>query len=243
MALGHPHHYHQLWHIAKWGEQLYSMIQSLKSYIEDKKQIDSISTGCGYKHLGRGHARCTIHWLWVSKHGQRHYPVMPLWFHVIFHSTVQSYSLLISSLVVGMKLMSRAAVDYQGTTDQRIWKTLTLAEWTEAIDKYKADAELRRYNEFSPTSTHYIASYHWLTTFRRLAKHLRISFGSSLRFWTDILPQVMLCWAKICIRNGGNLVQGALTQATSQWGLHDTLFICIGNSICYVSSCWSDCYT
>ena len=87
-------------------------------------------------------------------------PVMPLQFHVIFHSTVQSYSLLISSLVEGMKLMSRAVVDYQGTTDQRIWKTLTLAEWTEAIGKYKADVELRHYNEFSPMSTHYIASYH-----------------------------------------------------------------------------------
>ena len=83
----------------------------------------------------------------------------------------------------------------------------------EAVDKYKADAELRCYNEFFPTSTHYIPDP---TTHRRLAKHLWTSFGFGGSGQTDILPQVMLCWVKVHIRNGGDLIQGALAQARSQ---------------------------
>ncbi len=66
---------------------------------------------------------------------------------------------------------------------------------------------------------------------RKLAKHLKTSFGGSIKFWTDILPQIMPCWAKVHIGNGGDLIRGALMQSRSQQGLHDASFVHIGDAI------------
>jgi hypothetical protein len=66
---------------------------------------------------------------------------------------------------------------------------------------------------------------------RKLAKHLKTSFGGSIKFWTDILPQIMPRWAKVRIGNGGDLIRGALAQSRSQRGLRDASFVRVGDAI------------
>ena len=51
-------------------------------------------------------------------------------------------------------------------------------------------------------------------------------------FWTNILPQMMRHWAKLCIGNGGDLIWGAWIEGKSQQTLHDDAsFVHVSDSV------------
>ncbi|KAF8306859.1 uncharacterized protein EI90DRAFT_3026600 [Cantharellus anzutake] len=64
---------------------------------------------------------------------------------------------------------------------------------------------------------------------RKIAKHLKTSFGGSIRSWLDILPQTMPRWAKVRIGNGGDLIRGG--QMTGQRAFRDASFVRICDHI------------
>ena len=70
-----------------------------------------------------------------------------------------------------------------------------------------------------------------LTIRRKIAKHLRTTFGRSVTFWTNILPQMMPHWAKLHIGNGGDLIQGAWIEGKSWQTLHDASFVRVSDSV------------
>jgi hypothetical protein len=68
-----------------------------------------------------------------------------------------------------------------------------------------------------------------MTIRKKIAKHLRTSFGGSIKSWLDILPQIMPHWAKVRIGNGGDLIRGAIVQKGSQQGFRDASFVHVGD--------------
>ncbi|KAF8323619.1 uncharacterized protein EI90DRAFT_2935459 [Cantharellus anzutake] len=64
-----------------------------------------------------------------------------------------------------------------------------------------------------------------MTIQKKIAKHMKTSFGGSIGAWLDILPQIMEHWAKVHIGNGGDLIQGSIAQMSSKQGLHNASFV------------------
>ncbi|KAF8319571.1 uncharacterized protein EI90DRAFT_3293054 [Cantharellus anzutake] len=62
---------------------------------------------------------------------------------------------------------------------------------------------------------------------KKVAKQLRMSFGSTMSFWLELIPQVMPRWTKVRIGNGGDLIRGAIAHSASvnERNLHDASFV------------------
>ncbi|KAF8309868.1 uncharacterized protein EI90DRAFT_3161566 [Cantharellus anzutake] len=62
---------------------------------------------------------------------------------------------------------------------------------------------------------------------KKVAKQLCTSFGGTMSFWLELIPQVMPCWTKVCIGNGGDLIRGAIAHSASvnEQNLRDASFV------------------